>query len=440
MDWIRKAFKIEYHERRAVFWAFSYFFSLLCSYYILRPVRDEMGILGGVENLQWVFTATFVVMLIAIPIFGGAVKRFTRHVLLPGVYYFFALNLFIFFYFFHYEIAIETTARIFFVWLSVFNLFVVSVFWSFMADLFNHEQAKRLFACIAVGGSAGAILGPLITALLAKPLGTTNLLIISIVFIFAATFCIKRLIRWTITEQKQNYHEDKYVTKVPSVTHGNDKALGGSIFAGVKLLMQSRYLLGITLYIWLFTTLSTFLYFEQAHIFKQSIEDSATRTTLFATVDLSINTLTVLLQLFITSRLIQRYGMSLTLALIPAFLVIGFIMLALTPVLPIIITIQIIRRAGNYAISKPAREMLFTVVSREEKYKAKNVIDTVIYRAGDAASAWLFTALMAYGLGLSAIALIAVPLALLWLWTGLWLGKKQSTYYTGPVEKTSILK
>lgn len=402
-------------EAAALLWSFAYFFCLLCSYYILRPLRDEMGILGGVKQLQWVFTGTFLAMLIAVPIFAALAARLPRRRLLPVVYYFFVLNLLIFFMLFKSDIATASVARAFFIWVSVFNLFVVSVFWSFMADLFNNEQARRLFGFIAAGGSAGAIIGPFLTAALAKPVGVINLLLISALLLLLAVVCIHRLSRWTA--------ENVQASTV--VTNDREAAIGGGVLDGVKLVFRSPYLLGICLYIWLYTTLSTFLYFEQAHIVADAFSDSASRTQLFAAMDLAVNTLTVFGQVLLTARIIARFGMAATLALVPAAVALGFLVLAAFPVLAVLVVFQVIRRAGNFAVARPAREILFTVVAREEKYKSKNFIDTVVYRGGDAVSGWVFTGLAGAGLGLSGIALIAAPLALVWLYTGVALGRKQ---------------
>lgn len=414
--WIDRLLKLEAAERPAVLWAFVYFFCLLCAYYILRPVRDAMGIAGGVENLQWLFTATFIVMLLAVPIYGWATRCLPRHRLLPVVYGFFILNLLIFYGLFTQELGIKWVARCFFVWLSVFNLFVVSVFWSFMADLFRQSQAKRLFGLIAAGGSAGAIAGPGITALLSVSIGTPNLLLISALLLAMATGCIHQLICWV----------DHTHNQPPGQAHVQDVALGGGILAGFKLLVRSRYLLGIGLYILIYTTLATFLYFEQAHIVKAAFASTAERIQWFAFIDLTVNVVTVLIQVFITSRLVNRFGLSITLALVPLLMAAGFIVLGASPILMVLTLFQIIRRAGNYAITKPAREMLFTVLSREEKYKAKNVIDTVVYRGGDAVSGWLFAGLTAMGTGLVGIAFIGAILALLWAVNGWWLGKQHN--------------
>ncbi|HEX9756595.1 MAG TPA: Npt1/Npt2 family nucleotide transporter [Nitrospiria bacterium] len=424
---LKRFINVKDQEVPAVLWSFAYFFCLLCGYYILRPVRDEMGIMGGVENLQWVFTGTFVAMLGATPIFGAAVKRFHRHVLLPVVYIFFIANLLIFYGFFQYEIAAVSAARAFFIWVSVFNLFVVSVFWSFMVDLFSNAQARRLFGFIAAGGSVGAILGPFLTATLAPRIGPIHLLLISALFLAMAVLCIKNLIKWADKGVNESGPLEKpSLQATTSNPHKkNDEAIGGGLLAGISLLFRSPYLMGIGFYILLYTSISTFLYFEQAQIIRDAFDDSSQRTSVFAIIDLSVNFLTVITQVFLTHRFVARFGLSATLALIPGAMLIGFTFLGMAPVLGVLLVFQVIRRAGNYAFAKPAREMLFTVVRREEKYKAKNFIDTVVYRGGDAVSGWVFAGLTSVGLGLSSIAFIAMPIAFVWLLTGVWLGGRQ---------------
>ncbi len=419
-------------EVPALLWSFAYFFLLLSGYYILRPLRDEMGIAGGVKQLQWVFTGTFIAMLAAVPVFGAVAARLPRRRLLPIVYYFFIANILIFFALFKSDVSQVAVARTFFIWTSVFNLFVVSVFWSFMADLYSNAQARRLFGFIAGGGSAGAITGPALTALLAEPLGPTNLLFISATLFGGAVVCIHRLIAWSESGQRNG-------DGAPSAGRPDDggrtgRPLGGDALAGVRLVLRSQYLLGIGLFIWLYTTLSTFLYFEQAHIIRAAFADPAARTTVFAVIDLAVNMTTLLLQAVLTGRLIAWFGLPATLALIPALMACGFLGLGLAPMLPVLVAFQVIRRAGNYGIARPAREVLFTVVGREAKYKAKNFIDTVIYRGGDAISGWLFTGLKTAGLGLSGIAMVAVPIAIFWMGVGLWLGKRQEALReTAPV-------
>jgi AAA family ATP:ADP antiporter len=406
---LNRLINLQAGELVPVFWSFAYFYFLLSSYYVIRPVRDEMGIIGGIDNLQWLFTATFVVMLAIVPLFGAASNRYPRQRLLPGVYLFFIANLVIFYFVFRMQAGTDWTARIFFIWVSVFNLFVVSVFWSFMADLFSNAQGKRLFGLIAAGGSLGAVSGPALTAGLSTSIGTSNLLLVSAGLLTAALVCILQLLRYGHAHP----------------TPGSESSLGGSIMSGVKKTFGSRYLLGIALFIWLYTTLSTFLYFEQAHIVKAAFADSAERTRVFAMIDLAVNALTILFQVLVTGHVMRRLGVATALASIPALLTMGFMALAMAPVLPVLIITQVVRRAGNYALTKPAREVLFTVVDRESKYKAKNFLDTVVYRGGDAVSGWLFAGLKGMGIGLSGIAWIAVPVALLWMTIGIRLGKAQ---------------
>lgn len=388
-------------------WSFCYFLSLLCAYYIIRPMRDEMGIAAGVDKLQWLFTATFITMLLLVPVFGWISSRYPRRVFLPVVYYFFIANLMIFFLLFEAVSDRVYTARIFFVWASVFNLFAVSVFWSFMTDLFSNEQSKRLFSLIAAGGTCGALLGPALTALLVTTLGANTLLLVSALFLCLSVFSVKRLIHW----QGQNPNKNGGTA---AALKSDDEPLGGSVMAGIRLVLQSPYLLGICLLMLFFTTLATFLYFQQAQIIQDHFSDRESRTAVFALVDLATNALTLVLQIFISARLIQRFGLPATLALIPLLLALGFGALALAPGLAAIIIVQTIRRAGNYALMRPAREMLYVVLDREQKYKAKNFIDTSVYRAGDVISAWIYTGLQTLGLGLAGIAILSVPLALLW--------------------------
>ncbi|MEW8316019.1 MAG: MFS transporter [Candidatus Thiodiazotropha endolucinida] len=407
-------------EYGAVIWSFVYFFSLLSSYYIMRPIRDEMGVIAGVDKLQWLFTATFIVMLLAVPLFGYVTSHLQRKLFLPYIYYFFIVNILLFYLLFESGFSQILTARIFFVWLSVFNLFVVSVFWSFMTDLFKNEQARRLFAVIATGGTIGAITGPLLTTLLVQSIGNASMLLISAGLLGLSIISIYRLIAWQRTQ-----HEINEPHRL------DDKPLGGAILDGIRLALSSPYLLGICLLMLLFTLLSTFLYFQQAQIVKDAFSDSETRTSVFAAIDLSVNLLTLLLQTFVTSRLVKGVGLGITLALIPLLLAFGFLLLGFYPTLPVLIAVQVMRRAGNYAIMRPAREMLYVVLSREEKYKAKNFIDTVVYRGGDAVSSWLYAGLKSVGFTLSSIAWIAVPISLFWAWIAYRLGRRHTIMANG---------
>lgn len=408
--WLARVLKTEQHELPALLWAFFYFFCLLCSYYILRPVRDEMGIQGGVDKLQWLFSATFVGMLAAVPFFGFLSARFPRQRLIPLVYYFFAANLLLFFVLMQNGVDKVILARTFFVWVSVFNLFVISLFWSFMADIFSNAQARRLFGVIAAGGSSGAIAGPLLTALLVGHIGTHHLLLLSIGLLLLSTLAVARLNTW-------------------ARIHGSGKSearpIGGSIWAGIKLTLNSPYLLGMSIYLLFLTLLATLIYFEQMRLVADQLKDSAARTRLFAQIDLAVNVLTLLVEIFLTNRLIGRFGVALLLMALPLLNVVGFGALVVAPTLVVIVVFQALRRVVEYALARPVREILFTVVSREEKYKAKNFIDTVIYRGGDAVSGWLSSFLKGAGVGLASVATLAIPLALGAALVGWYLGKKQ---------------
>ena len=408
-----RALGAQAHELPALGWAFAYFFLLLSSYYILRPLRDEMAVQAGTSQLQWLFTATFVAMLALVPVFGWLCARFPRARLLPAVYLFFALNLVAFWAAVRLGLSARDLAAVFFVWLSVFNLFVVSVFWSFMADLFDDAQAARLYGAIAAGGSCGAIAGPALTALAVRDFGATNLLIVSAVLLIAAVGCIHELLAWA------RRHPRKGEARA-------EEPIGGSIAAGVRAALSSPYLLGICAYLLCYTTLSTTLYFQQVEIVRAAVPDSDERTRLFATIDLAVNSLTLVVQLLLTARLGAALGVGWMLALMPIASLAGFAWLGAVPTLAVLIVFGVTRRVGEFAISKPVREALYTVVPREERYKAKNFIDTVIYRGGDAFSGWLIAALRGLGLGVSGIAFAALPVAAGWLAVSFWLGRKQA--------------
>lgn len=426
---LRSLFALPQTERRPLLWALAYFFCLLCSYYILRPLRDEMGIQGGVHNLPWLFSATLVAMLCAVPLYGWLAARLPRRRMLPTVYLFFIANLALFFFVLHAGFAPQWAARAFFVWVSVFNLFVVSVFWSFMVDLFSAEQGKRLFGFIAAGGSAGALAGPALTAALAAPLGTANMLLVSAGFLALTLLCIHRLLRW----RRAHPSASAYAAGIEAA----ETPIGGSIWAGVTHVLRSSYLLGIGAYMLLYTTLSTFLYFQQARIVADTLGDPAQRTSLFAAMDLAVNSLSLLAQLFMTSALLRRFGLVVALAVLPIATALGYAALGFAPILAVVVAFQVLRRALDFALARPARELLYTAVAREEKYKAKSFIDTTVYRSGDAASGWLFAALTAAGLGLAAIAWLSIPLAALWLALSVWLGRRQ--HVLGTADKLRVV-
>lgn len=406
-------------EGTALLIAFAYFFFLLSAYYVLRPVRDTMGVIGGVRNLQWLFTATFVAMLAATPVFGWVVRRYPRPRFLPAVYAFFIVNLLLFALLFRLPGNHVWVARAFFVWLSVFNLFVVSVFWSFMADIFTPGQAARLFGVISAGGSAGAVAGPWLTAMLSTVIGVEQLLLVSAALLAGAFLCVHALVR-------RRFHSGSRHGGRGDIGDDGEKALGGGILEGVAAFFASPYLIGIGAYIFLYTLSSTFLYFQQATLVSRLFHSAGQRTEVFALIDLATNVLTMTLQLFVTGRFLSRAGVRSGLAALPLVTAVGFLALWAGPVLLTLASFQTLRRAANYAVARPAREALFTVVPPMEKYKAKNFIDTVVYRGGDMISGWLYAGLAALGLGVAALALLIVPVALAWAGLGWGLGGRHA--------------
>ena len=402
-------------ELRALGWAWLYIFSVLFSYYILRPIRDEMGVAGGVENLPWLFTGTLLGMIAVNPPFAALVARLSRTKFIAVSYRFFLANLLVFAVLLHVAAGEQNiwTGRVFFIWASVFNLFVVSVFWGLIVDVFDAEQGKRLFGFIAAGATVGGIAGSTVTAALAKQVPATFLLLGSALLLEAAVFCVRRLSRLSDALQRR------------PPTGGDLLPIGGSVFSGLKHALASPYLIQVSVYILLFAVTSTFLYFQQAEIARQSFADRGARTAFFARVDLWVNLLTLGAQLFLTARMLRWAGVAITLAALPLVSMIGFGTLAFVPTIAVLVAYQVIRRAGNFAFARPTREVLFTVVPREDKYKAKSFIDTVIYRLGDQVGAWSYAGLGLLGLAMPGIAMVAVPLSLIWLLNAVWLGRRQ---------------
>lgn len=421
--WLGKVVQVRPGEAQALLWSFFYFFFLLGSYYVLRPLRDEMGIIGGVKTLPWMFTATFISMLAVVPLFGAVVAWLPRRRFIPLVYNFFVANIAIFWVLLTFKIQEQVIARVFFVWITAFSVFTVSVFWSFMADLYRSEQSKRLYGFIAAGGSIGGLVGPIVTVWLAKPLGPINLLIIAAVLLEGAVLCANRLEKAAATPAfaKTDAERDAQVAAAA------DRKLGGNWLAGLALIFRSPYLGGIALWVFLLSLAGTFLYLMQAEIVAGASGDSAERTRIFASIDLAAGLLTILFQLFATGRLITRFGVGVAAAVTPMVFVAGYGLLAAVPALGLVIGLQALQRTANFAISNPARETLFTVVSREEKYKAKNVIDGVVFRGADMANAWLFALLQnTFGLMTTGVALVAAPIAAGWLVLALALGREQA--------------
>ena len=389
---------------------------LLTANYGIHPLRDAMGIAGGVRNLHWLFTATFAAMLVAVPLFGLAVAKLGRARLVPWVHRSLALHALAFFALMQWGEgpAIELwTARVFFVWTSVFNLFAISLFWSVMADLFVASDAKRLFGLISVGGSIGALLGPLLGGALALWADPSWLLLLVALALELSLGCLRAL------------HANRDPGHDPSQAPSEDEAIGGSPFAGIRELLRSPALLGICVYVLLLTASSTAVYFVQAQIVEREFVDEGERTALFASVDFAVNALTLIVQALLAGRLIRRFGLGVALALLPMVTLVGLLALACAPLLATLVSMQVIRRACQYGVAKPAREVLFTALDRSERYKAKSLIDTVVYRGGDALTGWAFAGLTALGLGLGGIALVFAPLAAGWIAVGLWLGRER---------------
>ena len=419
---LQRGVDVRAHETGALLWSCAFFFCVLSAYYVIRPIRDEMGVAGGVEHLAWLFTATLAGMLLVHPVFAALVARIPRRRFVPIVYRVFIANLVVFFVILRPADAGQAVwiGRVFFVWTSVFNLFVVSVFWSFMADIYHPEQGARLFGMVAVGGTLGAILGSTITSTLVPLLGPVNLLLVSALLLEAAARAAGALER----QAEGLARAARAEADGPGPRRREPEIIGGGLLDGIRDVARSPYLLGIAVFMLLFTITATFLYFQQASIVARAFEgDPQGRTRLFAAVDLGVNVLTLATQVFLTGRILRWLGVGGTLALLPLASLAGFGILATAPVLSVLVAFQVLRRAGNFALQRPAREVLYTVLSRTDKYKAKNFNDTFVYRVGDQAGAWSYTLIAGLGLGLSGLALLMVPVSAVWLLLALWLGR-----------------
>ncbi|MCD0496283.1 MFS transporter [Achromobacter spanius] len=409
---IARALGIHEEEIAPAACGFAFFFFLFCGYFMLRPIRETMGIQAGVNQLQWLFTATFFATLAVVPVFGVLSSRVPRSTLLTWVYGLFALTMAGFAMLLHLQPGSVWAARAFYVWLSVFNLFVVSIAWSLMADVFRMESAKRLFALIAAGASAGGLCGPLLGALLAGALGPAGLLLLS-ALLLAATLPLKQwLLRWRAATRTDVSQQD---IKQP---------IEGAVLAGISRIFRSRYLLGISLLVVLLATLNTFLYMEQARLVADSFPDTTQRIRVFSALDFTVQTLALLSQVFITGRVAARLGLRFLLTAVPLAVGLSFLALAAFPVFGVLAAAMVLRRAGEYAFIRPGREMLFTAVPPEDKYKTKSVIDTVVYRGGDAASGWVKAGVDMLGHGAALIALLGAAVALGAAAVGYALGKQ----------------
>ena len=432
-------------EGRHVAWAWLYLFAVFTAYYVIRPIRDEAGVAGGVANLSWLFTGTLLAMMAVNPPFAALVAKLPRSRFIGVTYRFFMLNLLVFLVLFRTITGDGNVwvGRAFFIWTSVFNLFVVSVFWSFMADLFTNEQGKRLFGFIAAAATVGGIVGSFVTASAVESLGVPALLLVAALLLELGVFASRRLgaIRgprdadaasWAgVVPQLATPARRDAPHPSPPGAAGEARAIGGGVLSGVTHALGSPYLLNICLYMLLYTILSTFLYFQQAAIVDASFASRAARTVFFARVDLLVNIMTLGAQVFVTGRVTRRLGVATTLTFVPALTAVGFLWLGLAPTVAVVVGFLVLRRSGNFAFARPSREVLFTVVSREDKYKAKNFIDTVVYRLGDQVGAWASSLVAMAGLGTGAIAWAAVPLALAWVANAWWLGRRQDTLAGG---------
>jgi AAA family ATP:ADP antiporter len=362
--------------------------------------------------LQWLFTATFVVMLLMVPVFGALASRLPVKRFVPLIYRVIAVSMLVFGLLIANHIAPVMVGRVFFVWISIYNLFIVSIFWSVLVDRFSNEQGRRLFGCVTAGGTLGTFIGPLLAATMATRLGPLALTAAAAVLLEVAVRCYRALLSRTQSQSGKPLLDER--------------RMGGSILGGITLILRSPYLLGLVLFMLLHTSAATLLYFEQGRIVAGSYADVGSRTQFFAIVDLTVSVLTLTFQLLLTAPLIRWVGIGGALAALPLATIVAFAAMALAPVPTTVALAQGLRRAVEFAIVRPAREVLWTVVSRQEKYKAKNVIETLVYRAGDAASGWVSAGLTALGAGFGLVALVIVPFAGLWGGLCLWLARQQA--------------
>lgn len=409
---LQRLFNLHAREAPVVIAGTLMFFLLFAGYFMLRPVRETMGVAGGVRNLQWLFTATFVATVIALPLFGWLASRVQRRRIQCWTYAFFVLNLLGF------AIGMAAqpdnlwVARVFYVWLSVFNMMTISLAWSVLADVLSSAQARRLFAIMAAGASLGGLAGPVLGTLLVGPIGHAGLLVLSAVMLAGSAAAGLALQRWRDRHPLSEGEEG-----------ARSRPLGGNPLAGATAVFRSPYLLGIALFVILLATANTFLYFEQARLVAETFPDRTRQTQVFGTIDIVVQSLALLTQFFLTGRIAERLGVSVLLVAVPVVIAAGFLWLALSPVFAVLAVVMVVRRAGEYALVRPGREMLYTVIDPEQKYKAKNFIDTVVYRGGDAVSGWI-----KHGIDLIAghpamAMIIGSLLAVAWAGNGLLLGR-----------------
>ena len=412
INFLKNASKIKEQEIKAVIFSFLFVVVLMSAYYILRPVRDAMASDWTDAEVSWLWTLNFFISTVIVALYGSMVSKFRFRLLVPTIYGIFAISFIIFYAlgsFFEDRTLIDKS---FYVWVSVFSLFHISVFWTFMSELFSKEQSGRLFGIIAVGASVGGLIGPSITAFFSVSLGADNLMLIASMML---------LIPIPIIFYLQSLKSKELNNEVLDIPDSN-QSIGGNPLAGFKMFFSNPYLLSIGLFIFLYTGISSFVYFELKNLLSDFSRSE--RSVIWAQMDLAVNILAISTGLFATGRIVTKFGMPATIAMVPIMICIGLLVLAISPLLGVVMVLQIIRRAGNYAVTRPAREMLFTLVNQETRFKAKPVIDIVAYRGGDMLTAWLFTGLtQGLGLGLASVAAVGAGIASLWALVGIYLGK-----------------
>lgn len=416
---IKKLVNVKPGEIRALLWSFAYFFFLLSTYYMMLPLRDAMGIEGGTRDLRYLFVATFLATLITAPLQAAVASRLPRSRFVPVIYLFLVANMLLFWVLMRSGVSPVNVARAFFVWVTVFSVFTVSIFWSFMADLYTSPQSKRLFGFIGAGGSIGSIVGPQLTRHLVEPIGVANLLLVAGTLLVLAVIAANRLESAAAAARAAD-------PDFRAASADRAKPVGGGVFEGFSLLFQSRYLGGIGLWVFLLSFAGTMLYFVQAQLVEAYTADTGERTQIFATIATWVGILSLVVQLTATGRIIPAIGVGRAAALLPIVFVIGFAALALSPVLLVVAGFQAVQRATNFGIANLARESLWTVVGLSEKFKAKNIVDGTVFRGADAVNGWIFTLFSGVlALSLPVIAGISALVAGGWAALSLWLGREQ---------------
>ncbi|MDH3630343.1 MAG: MFS transporter [Gammaproteobacteria bacterium] len=425
---VNRLLKVEPEEIRSAALSFLFVFMLMTAYYVLRPVRDAMSSDWTDAELSWLWTLNFFISAGAVLLYGFVVSRVNLKRLVPGVYIFFAGSFLLFYLGTRWFDDTGLIDKAFYIWVSFFALFHVSVFWSFMSDIYSRSQSKRLFGFFGAGASIGAVVGPSIPVLLGDIVGVYNLL-----FIAALILLLIVPIVLLLDKTRNAEHRNKVADTVPV------KSIGEDFLGGFVDFLNHRFLLGIGLFILLYTMMSSFVYFELKNVMVEY--DRATRSQYWGMMDLAVNSLAILTALFATSRLATKFGLAVTLALVPVIMIFGWIAVAIAPGLALLIGLQIVRRAGNYAVTRPGREMLFTGVGRETRFKTKPVIDIVVYRGGDVLAGWTYTGLaQGIGLGLGAIAFIAALIALCWTLVAIFLGTRfeRKSNSTEPLDEVLV--